>query len=63
MLDSSMFLLVFLFGLLFGGVLGSMVSEVLFRDTNNDPLFIAIGAVGGTILALSAAATAMPPPL
>jgi hypothetical protein len=40
------------------------MAEVWFGlETRNDPLFIAVGAVGGTVLALSAAATVMQPPM
>jgi hypothetical protein len=63
MLESSSFLLAFLFGLLFGGVLESMAEVWFGLETRNDPLFIAVGAVGGTVLALSAAATVMQPPM
>lgn len=63
-IESSLFLLAFLIGLLFGGTLGGMLSEIAFgMETRNDRLCITMGAVGGVILALSTAGTLMPPPL
>jgi hypothetical protein len=64
MLESSFFLLAFLSGSLLGSVLGGMVSEVVFGvETRNDRFFITGGAIGGTVLALSAAAVSLPGPL
>ncbi len=63
MLESSFFLLAVLSGLLLGGVIGGMLSEIVFGlETRNDRLCIAGGAIGGTILALSAVAIAAPAP-
>jgi len=63
MLESSFFLLAVLSGLLLGGVIGGMISEIVFGlETRNDRLFIAGGAISGTILAVSAVAIAAPAP-
>jgi hypothetical protein len=64
MLESTLFPLTLLSGLLVGAVLGGKVAELMFGlETRADPFFIAGGAMGGTILALSAAAIALAHPL